>query len=232
TMSVKDMKQLLKDTATPLTDDEYSKSPNNGYGHGLINAKEAVKEALDDEGPKVKRLDGYLRYDTAIDVSKEGWDKADTVILARGDEFADALAGVPLAYKKDAPVLLTDSKKLYKDTLKEIKRLGASQVIVLGGTQAISKSIITELKQEDIKVRRISGDARFDTAAKIAEEVHEEGGDTVAITDGMDFPDALSIAPYAAKQGIPILLTMSEKLPDATQTALKQMKTDKTFVIG
>src|SRR5699024_10038284 len=104
--------------------------------------------------------------------------------------------------------------------------------IVLGGTQAISKSIITELKQEDIKVRRISGDARFDTAAKIAEEVHEEGGDTVAITDGMDFPDALSIAPYADKQGIPILLTMSEKLPDATQTALKKMKTDKTFVIG
>src|SRR5699024_688979 len=99
TMEVDDMKQLLKDTATPLTDDEYTKSPNNWYGHGLINAEEAVNGALDEAGPKVKRLDGELRYDTAIDVSQEGWDSADTVILARGDEFADALAGVPLAYK-------------------------------------------------------------------------------------------------------------------------------------
>ncbi|MEN1970283.1 S8 family serine peptidase [Lentibacillus sp. N15] len=41
-MSVDEMKKTLLDTATPLTDEEYPETPNNGYGNGLVNAYDAI----------------------------------------------------------------------------------------------------------------------------------------------------------------------------------------------
>lgn len=67
------------------------------------------------------------RFDTVIEISKVGWDKVDTVILTRGDNLADALAGVSLAYQLDAPILMTPSDKLRKETRDEIQRLGAKK---------------------------------------------------------------------------------------------------------
>ena len=58
-------------------------------------------------GDPIPRIYGGDRYETAVKVSRVGWDQGSTVILTRGDDFADALAGTPLAYAKDAPILLT-----------------------------------------------------------------------------------------------------------------------------
>ncbi len=41
-LSVDEIEEILINTATPLTDDEYPESPNNGYGYGLVNAYNAV----------------------------------------------------------------------------------------------------------------------------------------------------------------------------------------------
>ncbi|MFD2046407.1 S8 family serine peptidase [Ornithinibacillus salinisoli] len=49
-ISVDDMEEILMNTATPLTDSEYPDSPNNGYGHGLVNAFDAVSSILDGLG--------------------------------------------------------------------------------------------------------------------------------------------------------------------------------------
>ena len=54
---------------------------------------------------RVDRIGGRNRFGTAVAISQEGWETSDYVVLARGDEFADALAGVPLAYSLDAPIL-------------------------------------------------------------------------------------------------------------------------------
>ncbi|MBO1913294.1 cell wall-binding repeat-containing protein, partial [Microvirga sp. 3-52] len=58
---------------------------------------------------KLARISGKDRYLTAIEISQQGWTKSDKVVLARGDGFADALAGVPLAHELNAPILLTVS---------------------------------------------------------------------------------------------------------------------------
>lgn len=49
-LSVGDIENILMDTATPKTNDEYQESPNNGYGHGLVNAFEAVSFIMDGLG--------------------------------------------------------------------------------------------------------------------------------------------------------------------------------------
>ncbi|WLR41597.1 leucine-rich repeat domain-containing protein [Bacillus carboniphilus] len=81
-----------------------------------------------------KRLFGEDRFKTAIAISNQGWSNgADTVIITRSDSFPDALAGAPLSYKLNAPILLTDSKTLTDATSEEIQRLKPTKIIVLGG---------------------------------------------------------------------------------------------------
>ncbi|MBO1912482.1 cell wall-binding repeat-containing protein, partial [Microvirga sp. 3-52] len=129
-------------------------------GNTTIKEVEVYRES-------VSRVSGSDRFDTSVEVSKKGWESAETVVLARGDDYADALAGVPYAHKLNAPILLTGSKKVYDSTLDELKRLGTKKVVLLGGESAISKAVETQLAA-DFEVERVAGKNRFDTAAKIA----------------------------------------------------------------
>ncbi|TCS95440.1 bacillopeptidase F [Hazenella coriacea] len=52
-LTVDEIEQILKETATPLTDSTYPSSPNMGYGYGLVNAFDAVSSVLTGRG-KVK----------------------------------------------------------------------------------------------------------------------------------------------------------------------------------
>lgn len=48
----------------------------------------------------------------------------------------------------------------------------------------------------------------------------------------MGFPDDLSVASYAAKEGMPILITQSTKLSKATETANKDIGVKETIIGG
>lgn len=49
-ISVDEMETILTTTAVPRTDSEYSEVPNNGYGHGIVNAFDAVSSILSGVG--------------------------------------------------------------------------------------------------------------------------------------------------------------------------------------
>lgn len=182
---------------------------------------------------QVSRLSGSNRYATAVEASQNGWNESDVVVLARGDDYADALAGVPLAGKLDAPLLLTQSNKLTEVTKNEIERLGASTVYLLGGEGAISKDVEDALKALNIEVKRLSGKNRIETAVAIAEElVGDAGTNKAVVVNGFNFPDALSVASYAAIEGLPILLTQGNTLSKETEEALNALGVTETLVIG
>ena len=176
---------------------------------------------------RAKRISGSDRYATAIEISKRGWTAADTVILATGADFPDALAGGPLAYRNNAPILLTRPAKLSAVTKDEILRLGASKIIILGSKEAVSPEVEAELLEMALEVDRIGGRNRYETAALIAGRLDSE---QAVIANGMSFPDVLSVSPYASRKGIPILLTRKDALPVETERALE--KVTKTHVIG
>lgn len=179
------------------------------------------------------RLSGADRYATAVEVSKEGWETAVTVVLARGDHFADALAGVPLAHKLEAPILLTAKDSLPAVTKAEIERLHATKIVILGGTGAISKAVADALATDGKEVVRIAGANRYDTAALIADEVVEEGAvGTVVLANGENFADALAAAPYAAANGYPILLTAPKSLPEETELKINELAPNKMIIVG
>nr|WP_263323715.1 cell wall-binding repeat-containing protein [Neobacillus sp. Marseille-Q6967] len=179
--------------------------------------------------PFYQRLAGSNRYETAEKISQVGWIAAPTVYLARGDSFPDALAGTPLAYQNNSPILLTEKNRLSDATKREIKRLKTEKVIILGGTSAVEKDVEKQLIAMGLKVERIAGENRFETARKIGEKVNNPS-QTAMIVYGHNFPDALSAAVIAAKNGYPILLTDTNTVPYDTKQALKNIT--NTYVIG
>lgn len=178
------------------------------------------------------RIGGSDRYDTSALISQAGWTNADTVIIARSDDFADALAGAPLAYKLGAPVLLTDTGKLNDKTSAEIKRLQAKKAVILGGTGAVSNDVEQSLRNMGLEVERIEGIDRFGTAALIARKALPEGAETAVVVYGMNFPDALSVSSYAAAKGIPVLLTDTNSIPQAALDAIQDLGVKNTLVVG
>jgi len=137
-----------------------------------------------------------------------------------------------LAYALDAPILLTSTSSLDTATAEEIQRLEASQVVILGGRQAISPEVEEELADMGLTVDRITGDNRYETAVLIAQQVAPEGAEIAALVNGQDFPDALSVAAYAAQAGMPILLTETDTLPAETAQALEDLAVEETIVVG
>ncbi|MDO9573951.1 MAG: cell wall-binding repeat-containing protein, partial [Candidatus Contubernalis sp.] len=175
---------------------------------------------------------GTDRYQTAVEISRAGWVKAETVVLARGNDFADALTGVPLAYKLDCPILLTSPNGLNPETKAELGRLKTKKVIILGGEQAVSKNVKNELEALGLEVVRIPGGNRYETASLISQMLAPQGATKAVIAYGNNFPDALAAASYAAIEGLPILLTETNVLPSATQEALNRLGVTQTIVVG
>ncbi len=177
------------------------------------------------------RLGGIDRFDVAVNVSKTGWTSAATVVLANWDAYGDALAATPLAYKHNAPILLTKSETLNTRTKAEIERLKARNVIIVGGPISVSENIVGELENMGISVRRISGKNRVEVANNIARDIGSSS--KVVIADGFNFPDALSIAPYAARNGYPILLTDTKHLlQSSTQSIIDSWNISQTIISG
>ena len=182
-----------------------------------------------------QRLSGVSRYQTAVAISQDGWAKgADTVVLARGDDYADALAGVPLAYALNAPILLTNSQYLSASTRTEIQRLGAENAVILGGTGAIRAAVVEELETMSLTVDRIRGDNRYHTAALIAHALRAQDRDfdNAVLAVGTNFPDALAAASYAAMTGQPILLTTRDALPSSTAAAMDALGIQTCIIVG
>ncbi len=171
--------------------------------------------------PGLVRLAGDDRYETAVAVALDRFDPddVDTVYLATGLDFPDALAGVPLAAIEGAPILLTRPDALPDVVADAIETLGPTTVVALGGTAAVSAAVLEAAGDlVAATTERLSGADRFATAAAIADAMPSVGIDTVYLATGLDFPDALAGGPVT--NGAPILLTRPDRLPDATAAVL------------
>jgi putative cell wall-binding protein len=179
--------------------------------------------------PNVERIYGADRYETALQVALKGWDSgSNEMILATGANYPDALAGAPLSYHKDAPILLTSKHTLHPSAEKGIKELDVKKVTILGGSGVISDNVVEEIKDLGVSVTRISGKDRYETAVAISKSLPNH--DAAVVVSGKNYPDALSIASIAAQEGYPILLSEKETIPAST---LAQANTYKeNYVIG
>lgn len=184
-------------------------------------------------GPTLERVAGEGRVQTAVALSQRAFPEpgaTDTVLLARADEYADALAAAPLAADLGAPVLLSGADALSQETADEVARLGATRAVLLGGTGALSEQVAQDLRDAGVEVvERIAGGNRFATAQLIAERL--ESTDVFVANGAGGWADAVAVSGLAALATRPILIAESQRLPEETRAALERA-TSATIVGG
>ena len=208
--------------------------------------------ALEGIDPDPERITGADPYETSAAVAQRvgaparlGPTLGRTVVVARGETFADGLVAGPFAAAGPHPILLAGPDGLHPDALSYLAQ-HADTVVIIGGLQAVPQTVqdtITSLERRPaadtaIRIIRIGGDTRYDTARRFAQFVlgpqvaphrctrPERAGLAVGTTPA----DAAVAAPLLAKRCAPVLLTRSERMPDTTRAHLRGVT--ELWVIG
>ena len=179
----------------------------------------------------VERIYGENRYQTSYKIAgklkaqQNIW-KFDTVIIADGRNFPDALAGSYLAKVKNAPILMANEKNkesLQKYVKENLKNGGL--IYVLGGENAVPQSILNGL--DGYRVKRLSGNNRYATNIMILEEAGVTDEDILVCT-GNGFADSLS----ASATGKPILLVKNKNFTEEQIQFIEEHRRNDYYIIG
>lgn len=115
----------------------------------ILGGSEAISDAVATAAGRiapVSRIAGADRFATSAAVSAATFTDAATVVLANGMDFPDALAGTPLAAALGAPILLVEGDSVSEEVCGEVRRLGPENVMALGGTAAVSDSVLNHVR--------------------------------------------------------------------------------------
>lgn len=212
---------------------------NSGYNWNNYWKDENLEpqQADPSEAPETgaERIYGATRYDTGLktaDAYKKqlNVDQFESVILACGTNFADALAGSYLASVRKAPILLVDDNQDLINQVQDYIRNNLKEggtIYLLGGSAVVPDAAVEGLS--GFTVTRLGGKDRYDTNIKILQEAAKYAGEEsiYLITSGDGFADSLS----ASATGKPIIL-----VKDSVQTSQKDfinsLKGKRFYVIG
>lgn len=144
-----------------------------------------------------------------------------TAMIASEDRMADALASGVL--QRHANLYLTKSDRLEPLVLRQLKADKVSEVLILGGDQAVHPKVDAELKAAGFTTSRIAGADRTQTAVAVAKHAvalqantAKERYVTRAFGDANDetraWADSIALGALAARQGRPVLLSPTDSI--------------------
>lgn len=176
----------------------------------------------------IGRLHGTDRYETAARVAARAFPAASPVVyLARGDEFADAVAGGSLT---DGPVLLVPSCAPVPQVVRDaVARHRPDRVVALGGRGAICDQVLRDAAQGR-PTSRIFGQSRADTAVEISRRSFPDGAPSVYLARQDNLVDAL--AGGVLPDGPVLLVPSCGKLPSSVVERLGQLQPSRVFALG
>lgn len=166
------------------------------------------------DGCKVFRIAGDTRLETSLAIAKRVRQKStasDSLIVATGFNYADALSVSPFAFAYNSPIFLCGSNGLSTDAISYISGAGFKRAILVGGTAAVPERVKHQLSSAGISsgsITRLAGATRYETSAKIMSYAVNAGMNVsnVYLATGKNFPDALAAGPVAGKLRAPLLL--------------------------
>lgn len=199
---------------------------------GTVAVSPATGRAMDAVHPQAgERVAGDDRYDTAAQVAVSSFEEdVETVYIATGEDYADALATGPAAVASDAPLLLVRSDEVPAATRDALDDLDPERIVLAGGEATISVEAASELEALG-DVDRVAGDDRYDTAAQLATDAFSSAEEAYIAT-GEDFADALAGGVVAAASDAPVLLARPAELPTVTAEALDSLDVVDVTVLG
>nr|MDQ3382655.1 cell wall-binding repeat-containing protein [Actinomycetota bacterium] len=200
-------------------------------GTGAVSQDVEDQLIAENEG-EVTRIGGADRYVTAALLAQD-YGSSDKVFVATGetDGFGDALSGSALAGSEGVPVLLTKKDVAPGVVERTIEELGATEIVFLGGENAISDDVYQQLGGTD----RIFGADRYRTSAAIVDEFGYGEGNPAPfahVATGENFADALTGSALASFQDAPVVLTRQSAVPAGVLNALKGIDPEQLYVLG
>lgn len=176
-----------------------------------------------DKDHEIERIAGKNRYETSAAVATKLIEVAgnkNTAIIASGENFADALTAGAYAAGEYYPILLVQKDVIDPSIAKVIKSYEINKTIIAGGKMSVSEKVEQELPKD---TQRIAGADRYETSAKIADQLFKT--QLAYVASGEVFADALVVSPIAGQQSSPILLVSRNKLPSSfTNYVTKNIK--------
>ena len=155
----------------------------------------------------VTRAAGANRVDTSLQALSQVKNH-DTVVLATGSSFPDALVGGALAGAMKAGVVLTTNDTLEPAIVKQLQAQGTKTIQIVGGYGAISAAKEAALKAAGFQVTRLAGSDRYETAKMVKAATRSalglKGNAKAKVScnaTGSNFPDALACASAASLTG-------------------------------
>jgi putative cell wall-binding protein len=179
----------------------------------------------------------------AVAMSQRAFDdgQAFQAVVARSDDYADALAGSSLGFGLGPLLFSTSTGSLAAATGTELRRVlpSGSTVYLLGGTAALPASLDAEVRNLGYDVVRVAGTTRQRTAVEVAKRLElllaENGFDpvrSVIVATAYNWPDAVSAGAIGAWFGVPILLTSPGSLDPSTDQFLRSGTWTNAYVVG
>ena len=137
-------------------------------------------------------------------------------IVAVNNDFPDALAAGNVATHGRVPILLTEESELPEVTAAALEDLvaGGGEVLVVGGTGAISEDVEGDIQALGMSTRRIAGADRLATGLALVEEAVARGAslEPTILASAGNYPDALAAVPAAYQLGGVVVLVHPEGL--------------------
>ena len=204
----------------------------HGPGRGVAAG---VLEALSEAGISTDRIAGGERYGTAVAAAGRVTPGVmgvlgRTAVIANSDVFADALVAGPFAARGVHPVLLSPPEELHPDVAGYLGDAAISHVVLMGGTAALNQAVEQSVKDLGIKVTRVAGATRYDTAAKAADLAADQystaagqpcfATSTVGLARARVPFDSFSAAPLLGRLCAPLLLADPDNIPTDTAAYL------------
>lgn len=199
---------------------------------------------FDDDPATTERVGwGATRYDNVVDISRNRFEDgaADSVVLATGYDFADALTSGSLL--EHAPLLFV-SHTIPDEVMHEIRRVLPQDrtVYIVGGEHVVGPEVERELEEAGYPWRRLAGETRIETALAVGDEVLRRFPGTRRASvarawgTGSDptaaWADSISAGGWVAAQHVPLVITHRDELHPKVDTWLDRHGIETTILFG
>lgn len=183
----------------------------------------------------VERWHGSTRHIVSTTISENLVEEGvDEVFLLRSEDPLTALAAVPVALRRSAPVLLGQRASTPPRVLKEMERLAPRQVVLVGAEGQLSDAAEQDVVDRlgEAHVVRVTGATNIDVAVELSDEVAGHDVKRVFVTQWQELADTFVAACAASWEDGVVLFVERDEVPDRVADRLDRLDLEEIVVVG
>lgn len=179
----------------------------------ILGGPARVNETFENLPGFSHRVNGENRYETAVKVAESLGTERD-IIIANGENLADALTSLSIAAEEDRNILLVKDGTLPESTKNYLETYGQGKdILFVGGVASITEEVADEIIgfSNPSNSLRISGENRSQTSLELAKRASKEN---VIFAHGDILGSAITASNFTDLYNGSVVLTYGETIED------------------